>query len=197
MLCSVIILFIVIFFVVFFHSYSRWHGGTTLGGGVNEGGEYFEDREVQTLRWNDSGGISIGLRGSRVAAWTTSSRESAMADSSSSSSNSPTLVGSSNPSTFAGASQAPTFDGSSQAPKPRAPCSHCGIPGHHVSKCYRLHGFPPGHQLFGKPPPRKLPPKPSINALDSDQVAAASAIDEDFVQAFLKSQERERESPGV
>ena len=50
MLCSVIILFIVIFFVVFFHSYSRWHGGTTVGGGVNEGGECFEDREVQTLR---------------------------------------------------------------------------------------------------------------------------------------------------
>jgi hypothetical protein len=26
-------------------------------------------------------------------------------------------------------------------------CSHCGIPGHIVDKCYRVHGFPPGFKF--------------------------------------------------
>jgi hypothetical protein len=26
-------------------------------------------------------------------------------------------------------------------------CSHCGIPGHTVDKCYRVHGFPPGFKF--------------------------------------------------
>jgi hypothetical protein len=26
-------------------------------------------------------------------------------------------------------------------------CSHCGIPGHTIDKCYRVHGFPPGFKF--------------------------------------------------
>jgi hypothetical protein len=29
----------------------------------------------------------------------------------------------------------------------RPVCSHCGITGHTMEKCYRLHGFPPGFQF--------------------------------------------------
>ena len=29
-------------------------------------------------------------------------------------------------------------------------CSHCGIAGHIVDKCYKLHGYPPGYKFKGK-----------------------------------------------
>jgi hypothetical protein len=31
--------------------------------------------------------------------------------------------------------------------KDRPTCSHCGISGHTMEKCYRLHGFPPGYKF--------------------------------------------------
>ncbi|XP_057959164.1 uncharacterized protein LOC131151775 isoform X2 [Malania oleifera] len=31
--------------------------------------------------------------------------------------------------------------------KNRSICSHCGISGHTVDKCYRIHGFPPGFKF--------------------------------------------------
>jgi hypothetical protein len=31
-------------------------------------------------------------------------------------------------------------------------CSHCGIAGHTIEKCYRIHGFPLGYR-FTKPKP--------------------------------------------
>jgi len=30
-------------------------------------------------------------------------------------------------------------------------CSHCNLTGHTMAKCYKLHGYPPGHKLFTKP----------------------------------------------
>jgi len=42
--------------------------------------------------------------------------------------------------------------------KDRPICSHCGISGHTVEKCYRIHGFPPGYKFNrGKNAP------PSVN----------------------------------
>lgn len=35
----------------------------------------------------------------------------------------------------------------------RALCTHCNLIGHLPEKCYRLHGYPPGHKLHGKSPP--------------------------------------------
>lgn len=29
-------------------------------------------------------------------------------------------------------------------------CSHCGIQGHIIDKCYKLHGYPPGYKPKGK-----------------------------------------------
>uniref|UniRef100_A0A803P4W1 Retrotransposon Copia-like N-terminal domain-containing protein n=1 Tax=Cannabis sativa TaxID=3483 RepID=A0A803P4W1_CANSA len=29
-------------------------------------------------------------------------------------------------------------------------CSHCGVPGHTIAKCYKIHGYPPGHRLYGR-----------------------------------------------
>ncbi|CAA7054923.1 unnamed protein product [Microthlaspi erraticum] len=30
-------------------------------------------------------------------------------------------------------------------------CTHCGRTGHTVQKCYKLHGYPPGHKFYQKP----------------------------------------------
>ena len=34
--------------------------------------------------------------------------------------------------------------------KERPICSHCGIQGHIIDKCYKLHGYPPGYKPKGK-----------------------------------------------
>ena len=34
--------------------------------------------------------------------------------------------------------------------KDRPICSHCGIPGHTVDKCFKIHGYPPGYKTKGK-----------------------------------------------
>jgi hypothetical protein len=31
--------------------------------------------------------------------------------------------------------------------KPKPVCSHCGVIGHTVEKCYKIHGFPPGFKF--------------------------------------------------
>ncbi|KAA8528521.1 hypothetical protein F0562_035876 [Nyssa sinensis] len=33
-----------------------------------------------------------------------------------------------------------------QNPRSRSVCTHCGLPGHTVDKCYKLHGYPPGYR---------------------------------------------------
>lgn len=33
-------------------------------------------------------------------------------------------------------------------PRQRPVCTHCGMVGHIVQKCYKFHGYPPGHRLF-------------------------------------------------
>ncbi|XP_073042328.1 uncharacterized protein [Primulina eburnea] len=45
-------------------------------------------------------------------------------------------------------------------------CSHCNIPGHTVDKCYKIHGFPPGH------PKHKV--KPADNRIHANQVRGTS-----------------------
>ena len=40
--------------------------------------------------------------------------------------------------------------GSNYKGKDRPICSHCGLKGHTVDKCYRVHGFPPGYRNRGK-----------------------------------------------
>lgn len=36
----------------------------------------------------------------------------------------------------------------------RPVCSHCGLTGHVVDRCYKLHGFPPGLKPKPKPKPK-------------------------------------------
>ena len=40
---------------------------------------------------------------------------------------------------------ASTHSNASFRPKPRPLCTYCGQLGHVVAKCFRLHGYPPGH----------------------------------------------------
>lgn len=50
------------------------------------------------------------------------------------------------------------YSGGYNKSKGRPICSHCGIAGHTVNRCYKLHGFPPGYKTQGsnlKPPPQQ------------------------------------------
>ena len=40
------------------------------------------------------------------------------------------------------------FPPRNSAPRRQLYCDHCKLPGHTVQKCYKLHGFPPGHRLY-------------------------------------------------
>ena len=55
---------------------------------------------------------------------------------------------SSTPSTVAAATATP-----SKLKRDRPICSHCGINGHTVDSCYKLHGYPPGYKPKSKPNP--------------------------------------------
>ena len=46
----------------------------------------------------------------------------------------------------------PAGKGSKNKGKDRPVCSHCGITGHTMEKCYKLHGYPPGYRAKGKNP---------------------------------------------
>ena len=37
-------------------------------------------------------------------------------------------------------------------------CSHCGISGHTMDRCFKLHGFPPGYKPKPKPHTQPQPP---------------------------------------
>uniref|UniRef100_A0A803PIQ8 Uncharacterized protein n=1 Tax=Cannabis sativa TaxID=3483 RepID=A0A803PIQ8_CANSA len=42
------------------------------------------------------------------------------------------------------------FAGNIEPHRPKMVCTHCGITGHTMSKCFRIHEYPPGHKLHGK-----------------------------------------------
>ena len=46
----------------------------------------------------------------------------------------------------------PAGKGSKNKGKERPVCSHCGITGHTMEKCYKLHGYPPRYRAKGKNP---------------------------------------------
>lgn len=46
----------------------------------------------------------------------------------------------------------PAGKGSKNKGKDRPVCSHCGIIGHAIEKCYKLHGYPLGYKAKGKNP---------------------------------------------
>ncbi|XP_060959234.1 uncharacterized protein LOC133030493 [Cannabis sativa] len=44
------------------------------------------------------------------------------------------------------------FVGSSNFNRSKVTCSHCGIPSHTISKCYKIHGYPRGHKYYTRFP---------------------------------------------
>lgn len=59
------------------------------------------------------------------------------------------------------AAYAAAYQGNRYPPKPI--CTHCGRTGHTVQKCFKLHGYPPGHRLHQRNPPargQQSTPKP-------------------------------------
>lgn len=39
------------------------------------------------------------------------------------------------------------YSGGYNKPKTHPICSHCGLLGHTVNRCYKLHGYPPGYKI--------------------------------------------------
>uniref|UniRef100_A0A2N9GQ92 Reverse transcriptase Ty1/copia-type domain-containing protein n=1 Tax=Fagus sylvatica TaxID=28930 RepID=A0A2N9GQ92_FAGSY len=58
--------------------------------------------------------------------------------------------------------------------KERPTCTHCGLLGHTVDKCYKLHGFPPGYKTRGKAP--AVANQTSLSAFGSNAHASAEEI---------------------
>ncbi|XP_010535249.1 PREDICTED: uncharacterized protein LOC104810602 [Tarenaya hassleriana] len=64
--------------------------------------------------------------------------------------------------------------------KSRPFCTHCGISGHTISRCYKIHGYPPSNRL---PPSSKpgLLPKPRFSTSDNTQnVVNMVGLDDDI-----------------
>jgi hypothetical protein len=58
--------------------------------------------------------------------------------------------------------------------KERPTCTHCGLLGHTVDKCYKLHGFPPGYKTRGKAP--AVANQTSLSAFGSNAHASTEEI---------------------
>uniref|UniRef100_A0A2N9I913 Reverse transcriptase Ty1/copia-type domain-containing protein n=1 Tax=Fagus sylvatica TaxID=28930 RepID=A0A2N9I913_FAGSY len=74
-------------------------------------------------------------------------------------------------------SEGPRYGGNRQSighKKERPTCTHCGLLGHTVDKCYKLHGFPPGYKTRGKAP--AVANQTSLSAFGSNAHASAEEI---------------------
>uniref|UniRef100_A0A2N9GYQ8 Reverse transcriptase Ty1/copia-type domain-containing protein n=1 Tax=Fagus sylvatica TaxID=28930 RepID=A0A2N9GYQ8_FAGSY len=74
-------------------------------------------------------------------------------------------------------SEGPKYGGNRQSighKKERPTCTHCGLLGHTVDKCYKLHGFPPGYKTLGKAP--AVANQTSLSAFGSNAHASAEEI---------------------
>ncbi|XP_010526680.1 PREDICTED: uncharacterized protein LOC104804180 isoform X2 [Tarenaya hassleriana] len=58
---------------------------------------------------------------------------------------------------------------STSSNRPRPICTHCGMTGHVVSRCFRLHGYPPGHKSHPNWNSRSGPPRPKSQSLEKAQ----------------------------
>uniref|UniRef100_A0A803NJT0 CCHC-type domain-containing protein n=1 Tax=Cannabis sativa TaxID=3483 RepID=A0A803NJT0_CANSA len=87
------------------------------------------------------------------------------------------------------------FAGSVQPHKPKTICHNCGVQGHIMAKCYRLHGYPPGHKLHGKFPNKNAlgtNKAPTTNFSDvqknGENSGGGESIEQDFVATFAQCQ---------
>ncbi|KAG6707143.1 hypothetical protein I3842_06G017400 [Carya illinoinensis] len=58
--------------------------------------------------------------------------------------------------------------------KDRPICKHCGLTGHVIDKCYKLHGFPPGY----KPRPQQQALANTVTLSDTSQAASPFSLTE-------------------
>uniref|UniRef100_A0A803P836 Retrotransposon Copia-like N-terminal domain-containing protein n=1 Tax=Cannabis sativa TaxID=3483 RepID=A0A803P836_CANSA len=82
------------------------------------------------------------------------------------------------------------FTGAVQPFKSKFNCTHCGMNGHTIERCYRLIGYPPGHKLYGKFPNRNAAPKSAAtNAMGTDEEKLEDAPgDKDLVSSLTNVQ---------
>jgi hypothetical protein len=63
---------------------------------------------------------------------------------------------------------------SSGQKKERPLCTHCGLLGHTMDKCYKLHGYPPGYRTRGKAP--AVANQTSLSSFGSNASAASDTV---------------------
>uniref|UniRef100_A0A2N9IJY4 Reverse transcriptase Ty1/copia-type domain-containing protein n=1 Tax=Fagus sylvatica TaxID=28930 RepID=A0A2N9IJY4_FAGSY len=63
---------------------------------------------------------------------------------------------------------------SSGQKKERPLCTHCGLLGHTMDKCYKLHGYPPGYRTRGKAP--AVANQTSLSSFGSNAPAASDTV---------------------
>lgn len=71
-------------------------------------------------------------------------------------------------------------DNSGQHSGQRPICSHCGIRGHVVDRCYKLHGYPPGYKFRSS----NLPETPVNSPAPKAVVAANSTASPGFFSSL-------------
>ena len=69
----------------------------------------------------------------------------------------------------------------SKPKKDRPTCSHCGILGHTVDKCYKFYGYPPGYKFKSKNPHAKA----QANQTSSSTTEAFATTDSPLVPLTL------------
>uniref|UniRef100_A0A803PRT7 Polyprotein n=1 Tax=Cannabis sativa TaxID=3483 RepID=A0A803PRT7_CANSA len=62
-------------------------------------------------------------------------------------------------------SESGQFTGSSQFGRSKMVCTHCGMTGHTIAKCYKIHGYPPGHKFHGRGKPQAS--KTAANSIEA------------------------------
>ena len=55
-------------------------------------------------------------------------------------------------------------------------CSHCGMQGHTIDKCYKLHGYPPGSKPKLKPTPTKANANQAVSAVIEGSASSGASL---------------------
>ncbi|KAL5787305.1 hypothetical protein ACOSP7_004254 [Xanthoceras sorbifolium] len=69
------------------------------------------------------------------------------------------------------------FSSQSMKKKDRPICSHCGIMGHTMDRCYKLHGYPPGYKPKGKAQQQQ---QSSLQSISKSTLSSSSGVSSPF-----------------
>ncbi|KAL5757597.1 hypothetical protein ACOSP7_020208 [Xanthoceras sorbifolium] len=76
------------------------------------------------------------------------------------------------------------FSSQSMKKKDRPICSHCGIMGHTMDRCYKLHGYPPGYKPKGKAQQQQ---QSSLQSISKSTLSSSSGVSSPFAMTATAS----------